>query len=248
MNFRNNEFQPCALWEVQPTCWVLCSKGECYALCMADQRLFISVQKVGFTSQEAPVFLSLQCSLGLCSEWKGLPCAAPSPFPTALESVSVTSWQSSAAGFSFESFLKAGNTEEVPWRLKAACAVAWPLLHPHLALCQGHWGSHVTKPDLQMQKNLPAPTLATLVPSYWSQFCSLKARGFFCCCCFLIRSDDRKDLVDTELQQNLQLGICDIPDIKKARNAHFTLSYLNSALNQGCFIKHLELLIALLCS
>ena len=49
--------------------------------------------------------------------------------------------------------------------------------------------------------------------------------------------------MDTELQQNLQLGICDIPDIKKARNAHFTLSYLNSALNQGCFIKHLELLI-----
>ena len=119
---------------------------------------------------------------------------------------------------------------------------------PHLALCQGHWGSHVTKPDLQMQKNLPAPTLPTLVPSYWSQFCSLKARGFFVVVVFLIRSDDRKDLVDTELQQNLQLGICDFPDITKARNAHFTLSYLNSALNQGCFIKHLELLIALLCS
>ena len=49
---------------------------------------------------------------------------------------------------------------------------------PHLALCQGQWGSHVTKPDLQRQENLPAPTLATLVPSCWSQFCSLKGRGF----------------------------------------------------------------------
>ena len=54
--------------------------------------------------------------------------------------------------------------------------------------------------------------------------------------------------MDTELQQNLQLDVCDITDIKKAGNAHFTLSYLNSALNQGCFMKHLEHLIALLCS
>ena len=114
---------------------------------------------------------------------------------------------------------------------------------PHLALCQGHWGRHVTEPDLRMQKSLPAPTLAKLVPSYCSQFCCLKPGGWGVggCWFFLIRSDDRKDLVDTELQQNLQLGICDIPDMKKAGNAHSALSYLNSAPNQGCFIKHLEL-------
>lgn len=145
---------------------------------MADQRLFISVQKVGFISQEAPAFLFLQCSLGLCSEWKGLPCAAPPLFPTALESVSFTSRQSSAAGFSFAVFSEGRKRRGGALETEGSFRSGMTSAPPHLALCQGQWGSHVTKPDLQRQKNLPAPTLATLIPSYWSQFCSLEARGF----------------------------------------------------------------------
>lgn len=53
---------------------------------------------------------------------------------------------------------------------------------PYLALCQGCWGSPVTKPDPQSQKNLSAPTLATPILGYWSPFCSLKTKF-----------DDRKD-------------------------------------------------------
>ena len=129
LNFRNDAFQPCELQEVQPTCCIFCDKGELYALYTADQRLFLLVQKVGFTSQEASAFLFPKCPLGLCSDRKaspGLPVPlSHDPRICVCYFLAVTScW------VSFSSFVKAGNTEGVPWRLRAACAVAWPLRHP----------------------------------------------------------------------------------------------------------------------
>lgn len=159
---------------MQPTCCIFCYKGELYALYTADQRLFLLVQKVGFTSQEASAFLFPKCSLGLCSDGRaspGLPVSlSHGPRICVCYFLAVTScW------VSFSSFVKAGNTEggalETEGSLRSGTASA----APYLALCQGHWGRPVSDPDLQTH-------MATPVPGYWNQFCSLK-----------IRFDDRKD-------------------------------------------------------
>lgn len=153
LNFRNDGWQPCELCEVQPVCCVLCYQGERYAQDMEDQRLFLLLQKVGFTSQEGFAVLSPPVLRSMCSS-----------FPTALESVSLTSWQWPAAGFLrvlCEGRKHRGGASETEGSFPRGMAST----PPHQALCQGHWGSRVTKPGPQTHSiSLPLPCYPSTRP------------------------------------------------------------------------------------
>lgn len=110
------------------------------------------------------------------------------------------------------SFVKAGNTEEVPWRLRAAFPVAQPLFHPTWPSTKG------TGAAVLLDLVLSYTRISLLHPGYTSTtllFCSLKTR------CGV-----RKDSLDAELLQNLQLDICDIAGVKRGQDCLlYTVSF-----------------------
>ena len=149
---------------------VFCYKEELYALYMKDQSLFLWVQKVGFTSQEAFAILFPKFSLGLCPEWKGLPWP---PWPLSHDAKTCVLYFLAVTSCCFlwvccEGGKHRGGASETEGSLPRGMASA----PPHPALCQLHWGSLVTKHGPETHKILPhKPLYAAGGDANWCSCC-----------------------------------------------------------------------------
>lgn len=133
---------------------------ELYALCVVDQNLFLLMPQVSFTSQAEFALLSPSFSLGMYWE-NGRASPSLPAFPTALESVSFTSWQWTAAGFP-ACLLCRQETQR-------RCLGDWGQLSQWHGLCSTPpgpppraLGSHVSNPGPPTHRDLPAPILLQL--------------------------------------------------------------------------------------
>lgn len=133
------------------------------------------------------------------------------------------------------SFVKAGNTEEVPrgWgQLSQWHSLCSTPPHPILGLlprsswkpCDQTWS-----PDTQESLYPNSGFTRTRLPSL---FCSLKTR------CAV-----GKNSPGAEQLQSLHWDICDIPGIKRTRTACFTLYCFNQCSGQRAVTRQLQLLI-----